>query len=206
MKKNLMSIIILALLVVNIVLTTITMISVTSTNKATAALVSDIAAAINLELGSPEEEENVQVSMADTVTFDFPESLTIPLKKGEDGKEHYALVTVSLAMNAKDEGYETYGATIDTKVSLITGEITDVYTQYTKEEAIEEGLLNIVGTEMDDKYINTLKNLFFFNDLNNALNGHNNNCNNQYKIINGISNINVIIFQAVNLPSPDLVQ
>ena len=159
MKKNLMSIIILALLVVNIVLTTITMISVTSTNKATAALVGDIAAAINLELGSPEEEENVQVSMADTVTFDFPESLTIPLKKGEDGKEHYALVTVSLAMNAKDEGYETYGATIDTKVSLITGEITDVYTQYTKEEAIEnktvieEEILSRVQDMFDSKFI-----------------------------------------------------
>ena len=159
MKKNLMSIIILALLVVNIVLTTITMISVTSTNKATAALVGDIAAAINLELGSPEEEENVQVSMADTETFDFPEGLTIPLKKGEDGKDHYALVTVSLAMNVKDEGYETYGSTISTKVSLITGEITDVYAQYTKEEAIEnktvieEEILSRVQDMFDSKFI-----------------------------------------------------
>ena len=159
MKKNLMSIIILALLVVNIVLTTITMISVTSTNKATAALVGDIAAAINLELGSPETEEDVQVSMADTETFDFPDSLTIPLKKGEDGKDHYALVTVSLARNVKDEGYETYGGTIATKVSLITGEITNVYTKYTKEEAIEnkavieEEILGRVQEMFESKFI-----------------------------------------------------
>ena len=39
MKKNLMSVLILALLIVNIVLTVITMISVTSTNKKTAAVV-----------------------------------------------------------------------------------------------------------------------------------------------------------------------
>lgn len=159
MKKNLMSIIILALLVVNIVLTTITMISVTSTNKATAALVGDIATAIKLELGTPDSEETVQVSMADTETFDFPESLTIPLKKSDDGKDHYALVTVSLAMNLKDEGYKTYGSTIGTKVSLITGEVMDVYTQYTKEEAmenktvIEEEILSRVQEMFDSKFI-----------------------------------------------------
>ena len=46
--------------------------------------------------------------MADTETYDFAESLTIPLKKDADGKDHYALVTVSLAMNTKDEDYATY--------------------------------------------------------------------------------------------------
>lgn len=159
MKKNLLSIIILALLVVNIVLSTITMISVTSTNKATAALVGDIATAINLELGTTDGEESVQVSMADTETYDFPENLTIPLKKGEDGKDHYALVTVSLAMDKNDEGYETYGSTIDTKVSLMKGEITDVYSQYTKEEAvankaaIEEEILNRVQDMFESKFI-----------------------------------------------------
>ena len=159
MKKNLLSIIILALLVVNIVLSTITMISVTSTNKATAALVGDIATAIHLELGTEDGEESVQVSMADTETYDFPESLTIPLKKGEDGKDHYALVTVSLAMDKNDEGYETYGSTIDTKVSLMKGEITEVYAQYTKDEAatnkaaIEEEILNRVQDMFDSKFI-----------------------------------------------------
>ena len=51
MKKNLISIIILALLIVNIVLTAIMMFSVTTTNRKTAALVGDIASAISLDLG-----------------------------------------------------------------------------------------------------------------------------------------------------------
>ncbi len=50
MKKNLISIIILALLVVNVVLTAIMMFSVTSASKKTAALVDNIATALNLEL------------------------------------------------------------------------------------------------------------------------------------------------------------
>ena len=50
MKKNLISIVILALLIVNIALTAIMMFSVTGTAKKTSALVDDIATAINLEL------------------------------------------------------------------------------------------------------------------------------------------------------------
>ena len=50
MKKNLISIVILALLIVNVVLSAVTLISVTGTNKKTAALVGDIASAISIDL------------------------------------------------------------------------------------------------------------------------------------------------------------
>ena len=48
MKKNLLSVLILALLVVNIVLTTIMMLSITKTNSKTAELVTNIATVMNL--------------------------------------------------------------------------------------------------------------------------------------------------------------
>ena len=59
MKKNLISIIILALLIVNIVLTAIMMFSVTGASKKTAALVDNIATALDLELVSNEEAEEI---------------------------------------------------------------------------------------------------------------------------------------------------
>jgi len=159
MKKNLLSVLILALLVVNIVLSVITMISVTSTNKATASLVGNIATAINLELETEEEEPEEVISMADTEALDIPESLTIPLKKDEEGKDHYAVVTVSLAMNTKDKDYKTYGETINSKLSLIKGEINDVYGQYTKDEAIanksniEKEILDRIQSMFNSKFI-----------------------------------------------------
>ena len=57
MKKNLISIVILALLIVNVVLSSVTLISVTGTNKKTAALEVDIAAAISIDLGEDGSEE-----------------------------------------------------------------------------------------------------------------------------------------------------
>ena len=129
MKKNLLSILILALLIVNIVLTSITMISVTSTNKKTAAVIGDIATILNLELNAAkgDEDEKKEVSIDDTAVYNIEDQMTILLKKGEDGKDHYALVSVSLAMNTKDKGYDTYKDTLADKESLVKGEIIEAF-------------------------------------------------------------------------------
>lgn len=142
MKKNFISIGILALLIVNLVLTGIMMFSVLSTNKKTAALVTDIATAINLELvsGSEAESEVETINMADIATYTISD-MTIPLKNGtnEDGsadkKDHYAVISVALSMNTTSEDYETYGVDIATKEDLIKGQINAVVSQYTVDEA-----------------------------------------------------------------------
>ena len=160
MKKNLISIVILALLVVNIVLSSIMLLSVSGTNRKTAALVTDIAAAINLDLGGQTEEEKqeVTVSMADVVTYDITD-LTVPLKKGEnDEKEHYAMLSVTLSMNSKDKDYKTYGD-LSARESLIKGEINDAVSQHTADEArenshaIEEEILQRVQAMFDSQFI-----------------------------------------------------
>ena len=89
MKKNLISVLILALLVVNLVLTSIMMFSTMSSVKKTSALVTSIASVLNIELsGESEEAGETEVKLNDLVTHDIPDDLTIPLKKGEDGKDH----------------------------------------------------------------------------------------------------------------------
>ena len=160
MKKNLISIVILVLLVVNIVLSAITLLSVSGTNRKTAALVTDIAAAINLDLDGQTEEEKQEaiVPMADVVTFDITD-LTVPLKKGpNDEKEHYAMLSVTLSMNSKDKDYKTYGD-LSTRVSLIKGEINDAVSQHTADEArenshvIEDEILQRVQDMFDSQFI-----------------------------------------------------
>ena len=78
MKKNLLSVLILVLLIVNIVLTTIMMISITGTNSKTAELVTSIATVMNLELYEPGGNAATEVSLADTEAYDMSE-LMFPL-------------------------------------------------------------------------------------------------------------------------------
>lgn len=161
MKKNLISIVILALLIVNIVLTSIMMISVVSTNKKTAALVSDIAAAVKLDLGAGETAATV--SIEDTATYTIAD-LTILLKKStvlnEDGvaieteKDHYALISVTLSMNTKHEDYATYGADIASREDLIKGTINEVVRRHTMEEASADQQM------IKDEILREIQNLF----------------------------------------------
>lgn len=141
MKKNLLSIIILALLIVNIVLTSIMMFSVTGASKKTAALVNDIAAVLDLELEANkanDENQVVEVAMEDMEVYELSEKLTIPCKKGEDGKDHYYIANVSLSMNTKDSGYKKYKDTLETKESLIESEIYEVFSNYTLDEVVAD--------------------------------------------------------------------
>lgn len=161
MKKNLISIIILALLIVNIVLTAIMMFSVTGASKKTAALVDTIATAMDLELVSSQEEEVVEpVSMADTETYSIVEPMTIPLKKsGGDDKDHYCIVSITLAINTKAEGYKDYGSDLSKQEGLIKDEINSVFANYTMEEArsnqeqIKQEILERIQTMFDSDFI-----------------------------------------------------
>lgn len=141
MKKNLISIIILALLIVNIVLSAIMIFSVVGTSKKTAALVDDIAMALNLELtaGSGGEGTAVSVPLSDTALYDISEKMTIPLKieTDENGNEtqHYFVSNITLSMNTKADGYKDYGESIGERESLIKSEIADVIQSYTLDEA-----------------------------------------------------------------------
>ena len=154
MKKNLISIVILALLIVNVVLSAVTLISVTGTNKKTAALVGDIAAAISIDLGEDgSEEEQETVLMSDVVTYDIAD-LTIPLESTDgDTANHVAVITVTFSMNSK-----AYGD-LSTRESLIKGEINDVVSSYTLEDIkvssseVEQQILERVQKMFDSKFI-----------------------------------------------------
>lgn len=171
MKKNLISIVILALLIVNIVLTAIMMFSVVGTSRKTAALVDNIATALNLELsanGTGEEDEAVSVPMADIATYDVSEGekMTIQLKS-EDDSQHFCIVSVTLSMNTKDKAYKKFGETLAERDTLIKGEIFDVFGQYTVDEArnnqeeIKDEILERIQTMFDSEFIFNV----VFNDI-----------------------------------------
>lgn len=161
MKKNLLSILILALLVVNLIMTGIMMFSVLNQSRKTAELIGKIAQAVDLELSAEEGEEETAVSMGDTAVYVLSEDLTIPLARGEDDKDHYFIVSVSLSMNMKDKDYKTYGTeeAMQEKEGLIRAEIISVIGQYTLDECranmdmIRQEILERLQTMYGSKFI-----------------------------------------------------
>lgn len=133
MKKNLLSVLILTLLIVNIALTSIMMFGMMNSVKSTTALVGKIAAILDLELDTEEKEEQT-VSIADSVSYDIADSMTIPLKGTQnDTDQHYAKLSMSILMNKNSKDFKKYSdlSAYETEIKSI---IIDVVMNYTKEE------------------------------------------------------------------------
>lgn len=137
MKKNLMSVLIFALVLVNLVLTAVLTFSILPATNNANALITKVAAAIDLELSTGDADTTEDVAVSDQVVYNVPsdgETMTINLKDGGDGEDHYAVVSAYITLNSKDDDYETYYSSISDKESLIKNEIINVISKHTKED------------------------------------------------------------------------
>lgn len=145
MKKNMLSVMILALLIVNIAMTGFIMLSVMTTNNKTAKVVSDIASALELETGDGTGDnadmgrEAGDIPVSDSAYYELTgdDEMTIALKVGEDGTQHYALVDIVLSMDKTNEDYASYGASenLNTLKGKIKSIVQNSVGKYTMEEA-----------------------------------------------------------------------
>lgn len=134
MKKNLLSVLILVLLIVNIVFSVVMMISVTGTNKKTAELITSIATVLNLELYNPGGVSVADVPLEDTETYDIT-GLMIPVSTA-DGRQAYVMFDMALQQNIKHKDYKKNGGAenIALRASLIKDVVNSVVSAHTLEE------------------------------------------------------------------------
>ena len=154
MKKNLMSVLILALVIVNLVLTAILTITILPQTKKSNELINQVCSAINLELQSGELKDVSSLSVDQLDTYNLPDSLTINLKNSEDSSAHYAIVNVSIYMDKDNDGYKTYGSKMEEKQTLIENEVNNTIRQYTMEE------MNANQEDVQTEITRRLQNLF----------------------------------------------
>lgn len=135
MKKNIFTIIITALCAVNLILTAVVLFAAVPTMKQTSNLIKQVSQAVDLELEASEANEKAQVTVKDRENHEFKNSagttITINLKKGNDGKEHWAQVdAVYVTVNKASEDYEDMVTILDEKSSDVIDIATDVIGSY----------------------------------------------------------------------------
>ena len=161
MKKNLLSVLILALLVVNIVLSVIMMVSVLGTNGKTAELVSRVVMAMNLELYEPGSQMENSIPLSQTETYSM-NGLMVQLKHdtNENGKDigaDYIMFDISLSMDTKNKDYKTYG-TAEKLASLeieMRDAVESVIKKYTERECQES-----MDGQIKMEILRSIQNLF----------------------------------------------
>lgn len=136
MKKNLMTVIILALVFSNFVLTAIMMFTVVPSAQKANELITKVCEAIHLELnsGAATGLNNLPIDQIATYNVSAGEKMTINLSGGDN----YALVSVALSINKESQRYKDATTTILTEQeAIIQNTINQIIRQYTKKEFLE---------------------------------------------------------------------
>lgn len=134
MKKNLITVITLALVVMNLVLTVILTITILPETKKANELITKVCSAIDLDLESGSATSNADIPIDQIDVYDIEDQQTINLKSSGDGKDHFAVITVSISMDKKNKDYKDLQPEVENKVELIKGEINNIVSQYTIDE------------------------------------------------------------------------
>ena len=167
MKKSLLTVITFVLVLINLVLTgIITFVLVPYVNKAN-SLVASVATAIDLEQKAGAGDESGgsgsysidQLEVYDLNKEADDKGMTINLKKGADGKDHYAVLKVSLTINKESDVYKKYMEDLETKKSLITTEINNVVSQHTIDEVRND------QTAIQDEILKKIQGMYGVDDF-----------------------------------------
>lgn len=131
MKKNILTIIIMAISLINTVLLALIIFTIVPAAKSTNNLITKVASIVDLELESPSGEDGFSVE--DIASYPIADAMTISLASN-DGTAHYLSVEVTLSMNSKNEDYETLGEKVEPNEDKIKEIIEEAFSQYTKDE------------------------------------------------------------------------
>lgn len=149
MKKNLLTILILALGILNMILTAVIVFAVVPTTMRTNTLISKVASTIQLELESSKNSDENKIDIADIETYNIEEKMTINLKNSpNDSKSHYASVTVSLSVNKKAKDYGKLNSSISANENAIKEIIRDEFINYTKEQVVTNEYKEIIKNDI----------------------------------------------------------
>lgn len=134
MKKSLLNVITLVLVITNTILTAVMVFVIVPSMQDSNRVIKKVAQAINLELDTGTDTDLSNVPLEDCETFDLETKLTIALKKGSDGKDHYAVIYPTLLLYKDGKDYSKNLSTLKEKKSLATQHIQEIIQKYTATE------------------------------------------------------------------------
>lgn len=163
MKKGLINAIILALVVVNLVLSVIMVfVFVPAINK-TSNLVDKICTIVDLDIGEESKDHKVDITQLANVTVKFGEETesTVSLLPGADGKAHYIRVSIVLGLDTTHEDYDAKAGSVDTAMGIIASSVIDVIGGYSYEDIdkakMEQEVLKKLQDLFDSEFIYSVK-------------------------------------------------
>ena len=119
MKKNVVSIIILALSVANLVLSALLIFTFVPQAKKTDKLITEICSVLKLELDSSGVKDKVELKNLEYYSLEDKVNISIV---DNDNTVHYAQVSATLTLNKTSSDYSTFSSKMETGLDSVTFE------------------------------------------------------------------------------------
>lgn len=156
MKKNLITVLILAIsiinLVFNILLIFVFMPSTTKTNK----LITDIAKVLDIELASMNANGELEFDVADLSEFRLEQGNPINLADDGSGKSHVLQYGVAINLNTKAQDYSKVESSLTSSTALLYDLTRDIIAKYTYAQVNDVE----VQRQIKEEILNNLKETF----------------------------------------------
>ena len=152
MKKNIFTMIVIALCVVNLVLTSVMLFVMLPAFSSMNKVITQVATILNLELESGENSYSLSDLEIKTVTFDTDgKSQNINLVSNGDGETHFGIISgVKFHLNTKAEDSDVVDV-IDKKASVLTAVIKEVIASFSIDNISESAVKEQAMEKIADK-------------------------------------------------------
>ncbi len=156
MKKNLMSVIILAICIVNLVLNALMVFVLVPATKKTDNLVTEIAAVLHLELEKNADGTTAGPDLKNVQNYNLTDNTTVNLKNDGTGTNHYAVIGISISMDGSSKDYEELSTKLGETESWVFDVTRNVVQEYTYAEindaAIQDLIKQKITEGLQEKY------------------------------------------------------
>ncbi len=156
MKKNLMSVIILAICIVNLVLNALMVFVLVPATKKTDNLVTEIAAVLHLELEKNDDGTTAGPDLKNVQNYNLTDNTTVNLKNDGTGTNHYAVIGISISMDGSSKDYEELNTKLGETESWVFDVTRSVVQEYTYAEindaAIQDLIKQKITEGLQEKY------------------------------------------------------
>ncbi|NLJ91082.1 MAG: flagellar basal body-associated FliL family protein [Clostridiales bacterium] len=161
MKKNIFSVIALAISIINLILTILIVFTLVPSAVKTNQLIAKVAENIDLEITSNPDfyTNNNMIPLTDIEVYNL-EELTINLKpEPNDTRNHYTLVKIGLSINKEHPDYSKLRPKLETHQSYITEIVIEEFSKYSSSNImdnianIKEEILKRVQEKFESNFI-----------------------------------------------------
>lgn len=161
MKKNIFSVIITALTVINVVLTSIMFFVMLPTFQRSNNLITKVSSILNLELdadGDAGSDEDYSLQDLEAFAVPYEEQQTLNLQPGSDGNPHYAMLDgYTLSIYKKDKSYKDTKKILENNQAEITDIIRSVIQSHgadnLSQDQIQKEALEKIQDHLDSKAV-----------------------------------------------------